>query len=55
MDGGVNVILDQCFGNGARCNSLQAQVHLRDHALDKLRQGVCVFNGQQQLLLFNRC
>ncbi len=55
MDGGVNVILDQCFGNGARCNSLQAQVHLRDHALDKLRQGVCVFDAQQRLLLFNRC
>ena len=55
MDGGVNVILDQCFGNGARCKSLQAQVHLHDHALDKLRQGVCVFDAQQQLLLFNRC
>ena len=55
MDGRVTAIFDECLGNRARCNSLQAQVHLRDHALDKLRQGVCVFDGQQRLLLFNRC
>lgn len=55
MDVSVTVILDQCLGSGARCNNLQVQVHLRDHALDKLRQGVCVFDAQQRLLLFNRC
>lgn len=38
-----------------RCSDLRVQVHLRDRALDKLRQGVCVFDGQQRLLLFNRC
>ncbi len=33
---------------------LQAQVRLRDRALDKLRQGLCVFDGQRRLLLFNK-
>lgn len=30
------------------------QLELRDIALDRLQQGVCVFNGRQQLLMFNR-
>ena len=32
----------------------QAQIRLRDRALDKMRQGLCVFDGQRRLLLFNR-
>ena len=46
---------DQHPESWRKCIELQAQVHLREHALDKLRQGICVFDGQQQLLLFNRC
>ncbi len=30
------------------------QLELRDLALDRIRQGLCVFDGQQRLLLFNR-
>lgn len=30
------------------------QLKLRDLALDRIRQGLCVFDGQQRLLLFNR-
>ena len=36
-----------------RHDSLDA-VQLRDLALDRIRQGLCVFDGQQRLLLFNR-
>lgn len=43
---------DLGFWDGA--GDLQAQVWLRDRALDKLRQGLCVFDRQQRLLLFNR-
>jgi diguanylate cyclase (GGDEF)-like protein len=38
----------------AMWDDLQAQLRLRDRALDKLRQGLCVFDEQQRLLLFNR-
>lgn len=34
--------------------SLLHQVELRDLALDRIRQGLCVFDEQQRLLLFNR-
>ncbi len=30
------------------------EIELRDLALDRVRQGICVFDGQQRLLLFNR-
>ena len=43
---------DPGFWDGA--GDLQVQVWLRDRALDKLRQGLCVFDRQQRLLLFNR-
>ncbi len=35
-------------------DELRAQVRLRERALDKLRQGLCVFDGERRLLLFNR-
>ncbi len=38
----------------AMWDDLQAQLRLRDRALDKLRQGLCVFDERQRLLLFNR-
>lgn len=34
--------------------ALLRQLKLRDLALDRIRQGLCVFDGQQRLLLFNR-
>ncbi|MDQ2803763.1 MAG: PAS-domain containing protein, partial [Pseudomonadota bacterium] len=34
--------------------ALLQQIALRDIALDRVRQGICVFDGQQRLLLFNR-
>ncbi len=34
--------------------ALPGQVALRDLALDRIKQGLCVFDGQQRLLLFNR-
>ncbi len=34
--------------------ALLRELELRDLALDRLRQGLCVFDGQQRLLLFNR-
>ena len=34
--------------------SLLHQVEVRDLALDRIRQGLCVFDAQQRLLLFNR-
>ena len=34
--------------------ALPRQVELRDLALDRIRQGLCVFDGEQRLLLFNR-
>ena len=34
--------------------ALLRDLELRDLALDRLRQGLCVFDGQQRLLLFNR-
>ncbi|MBW4093858.1 MAG: EAL domain-containing protein [Proteobacteria bacterium] len=33
---------------------LLRQLALRDLALDRIRQGLCVFDGQQRLLLFNQ-
>lgn len=33
---------------------LLRELELRDLALDRVRQGICVFDGQQRLLLFNR-
>lgn len=38
----------------AREPALHYQVALRDLALDRIRQGLCVFDKQQCLLLFNR-
>jgi len=38
----------------ARPSALLRQLELRDLALDRIRQGLCVFDGQQRLLLFNR-
>jgi len=46
--------VDQGLGVWGRADDPQAQVRLRDRALDKLRQGLCVFDGQRRLLLFNR-
>ena len=37
-----------------RLLTLLRDLELRDLALDRLRQGLCVFDGQQRLLLFNR-
>ncbi len=34
--------------------ALLREIELRDLALDRVRQGICVFDGQQRLLLFNR-
>ncbi|MDA8248132.1 MAG: EAL domain-containing protein [Rhodospirillales bacterium] len=34
--------------------ALLSEIELRDLALDRIRQGLCVFDGQQRLLLFNR-
>ena len=34
--------------------TLSHQIKLRDLALDRIRQGLCVFDDQQRLLLFNR-
>jgi len=34
--------------------SLLHQVEVRDLALDRIRQGLCMFDAQQRLLLFNR-
>ena len=39
---------------GCRSNPTSQAVELRDLALDRIRQGVCVFDGEQRLLLFNR-
>ncbi len=38
----------------ARSPALLGLLELRDLALDRIRQGLCVFDGQQRLLLFNR-
>lgn len=38
----------------AETRSLRAEVELRDLALDRIRQGLCVFDRQQRLRLFNR-
>ena len=38
----------------ARLPALLHQLELRDLALDRIRHGLCVFDGQQRLLLFNR-
>ncbi len=38
----------------ARSPALLNLLELRDLALDRIRQGLCVFDGQQRLLLFNR-
>ena len=41
-------------GGPDRRRSLLRQIALRDLALDRMRQGLCVFDKQQRLLLFNR-
>ena len=41
-------------GGLERAPTLFRQVELRDLALDSIRQGLCVFDEQQRLLLFNR-
>ena len=51
----MTVVLNQRLARWRESSDLRAQVHLRDRALDNLRQGVCMFDGQQRLLLFNRC
>ncbi len=51
---GMTALVDQGLGVWGRADDPQAQVRLRDRALDKLRQGLCVFDGQRRLLLFNR-
>ncbi len=38
----------------ARPPALLSPMDLRDLALDRIRHGLCVFDGQQRLLLFNR-
>lgn len=38
----------------AQAPALLSQVELRDLALDRIRQGLCVFDKQQRLLLYNR-
>ncbi len=38
----------------SRSTSLLRLLELRDLALDRIQQGLCVFDGQQRLLLFNR-
>jgi len=50
----MTALVGQGLGVWGRADDLQAQVRLRDRALDKLRQGLCVFDGQRRLLLFNR-
>ncbi|HEY0207284.1 MAG TPA: EAL domain-containing protein [Acetobacteraceae bacterium] len=50
----MTAIANQDLGVWGRADDPQAQMRLRDRALDKMRQGLCVFNGQRQLLLFNR-
>jgi diguanylate cyclase (GGDEF)-like protein len=47
-------IMNQDLEVWGRADDPQAQIRLRDHALDKMRQGLCVFDGQRRLLLFNR-
>jgi diguanylate cyclase (GGDEF)-like protein len=54
MDRSMTILADQDLGIWGRADDPQAQVRLRDRALDKLRQGLCVFDGQRRLLLFNR-
>jgi len=51
---GMTALVDQGLGVWGRADDPQAQVRLRDRALDKLRQGLCVYDGQRRLLLFNR-
>ena len=41
-------------GGSERAPTLFRQVELRDLALESIRQGLCVFDEQQRLLLFNR-
>ena len=50
----MTTVVDQDLGVWGRADDPQSQVRLRDRALDKLRQGLCVFDGQRRLLLFNR-
>lgn len=47
-------IVNQDLEVWERADDPQAQIRLRDRALDKMRQGLCVFDGQRRLLLFNR-
>jgi len=48
----MTALVDQ--GLGMRGRADDPQVRLRDRALDKMRQGLCVFDKQRRLLLFNR-
>jgi PAS domain-containing protein len=41
-------------GADARRTDLTRGIALYAEALDKMRQGLCVFDGEQRLLLFNR-
>jgi len=42
------------YGSLRPTPTLFREVELRDLALDRIRQGLCVFDEQQRLLLFNR-
>jgi diguanylate cyclase (GGDEF)-like protein len=50
----MTAIANQDLGVWGRADDPQAQMRLRDRALDKMRQGLCVYDGQRRLLLFNR-
>ena len=47
-------ILPATWGGSADCLSAPAKAALCDLALDRIQQGLCVFDGEQRLLLFNR-
>ncbi len=50
----MTALVDQGLGVWGRADDPQAQVRLRDRALDKMRQGLCVFDKRRRLMLFNR-
>lgn len=50
----MKAIVSQDLEIWGRADDPQVQIQLRDRALDKMRQGLCVFDGQRRLLLFNR-
>ncbi len=47
-------ILPATWGGSSDCLSAPAKAALCDLALDRIQQGLCVFDGEQRLLLFNR-